>query len=52
MYCGDYNAQENQESGNEISAPDDDVGTPKRVEQFWSKVQPLRSFSVANKLVL
>jgi hypothetical protein len=33
--CGDYNAQENQGNGNEIS---DGVGTPKRVEQFKSKV--------------
>jgi hypothetical protein len=38
MYCGDYNAQENQGSGNEISAADDGVGTPKRVERFKSKV--------------
>jgi hypothetical protein len=38
IYCGDYNAQENQGSGNEISAPGDGVGTPKSVEQFKSKV--------------
>jgi hypothetical protein len=31
---GDYNAEENQGNGNEISAPDDGIGTPKRVEQF------------------
>jgi hypothetical protein len=38
MYCGDCNAQENQGSGNEISAADDGVGTLKRVEQFKSKL--------------